>query len=118
MGFFYEKFPISYFQVIHGYLMEGTRMAQTLVRDAVDFMPTQSSVSMRNMPLSFMKPGESGRIAKVREKGDVHHHLENLGFVAGAPVAVVNEQGGNFIVEIKGAQIAIDRKIAQKIVVA
>ena len=55
-------------------------------------------------------------VAKVRGKGDVHHHLENLGFVEGADVHVVSEQAGNLIVEIKGAHVALDKSIASKII--
>ena len=42
------------------------------------------SVSVQQMPLSFLKEGESARVVKVRGKGDLQHHLENLGFVEGA----------------------------------
>ncbi|MCI8469583.1 MAG: ferrous iron transport protein A [Eggerthellaceae bacterium] len=70
------------------------------------------------MPLAFLKSGDAARIVKVRGKGDVHHHLENLGFVEGAAVRVVSEQAGNFIVEIKGAQVALDRSVASKIITA
>lgn len=51
-------------------------------------------------------------------KGEVHHHLENLGFVEGAAVSVVSEQAGNFIVQVKGANVALDRSVASKIIVA
>ena len=44
------------------------------------------------------------------------HHLENLGFVAGAEVKVVSEQAGNFIVEVKGAQVALNKQVAQRII--
>ena len=55
---------------------------------------------------------------RCRGKGDVHHHLENLGFVEGAKVSVVSEQAGNFIVEIKGASVALDKSVAAKIIVS
>ena len=45
----------------------------------------------------------------------MHHHLENLGFVEGAFVKVVSETAGNLIVEVKGAQVALDRHVALKI---
>lgn len=75
-----------------------------------------ATIHMQQMPLSFLKAGDRARVSKVRGKGDVHHHLENLGFVEGAEVRVVSEQAGNLIVEIKGAQVALDRSIASKIV--
>lgn len=72
--------------------------------------------SCHQMPLSFLRAGESARIAKVRDKGDLHHHLENLGFVEGAEVKVLNEAKGDLIVEVKGAQVAIDRHVAARII--
>ena len=61
---------------------------------------------------------DAARVAKVRGRGEVHHHLENLGFVEGAVVRVVSEQAGNYIVEVKGAQVALDRSVASKIITA
>ena len=72
--------------------------------------------SALQMPLSFMKVGESARVIKVRGNDGIHHHLENLGFVAAAPVRIVNEISGNLIVEVKGAQVALDRSAASKII--
>ena len=70
------------------------------------------------MPLTFLRGGDEARVVRVRGKGDVHHHLENLGFVEGASLTVVSEQAGNFIVQIKGASVALDRSIASKVIVA
>ena len=52
-------------------------------------------IACQQMPLSFLKGGETGTIAKVRGRGDLHHHLENLGFVEGAQVTVVSEAAGD-----------------------
>ncbi len=71
---------------------------------------------MHQMPLSFLKSGEEAAIAKVRGKGEVHHHLENLGFVEGAKVKVVTEQAGNLIVEVKGSQVALNKQVASRII--
>ena len=71
---------------------------------------------MHQMPLSFLKSGEAATIAKIRDKGEVHHHLENLGFVEGATVKVVTEQAGNLIVEVKGAQVALNKQVASRII--
>ena len=72
----------------------------------------------QQMPLTFLRSGDAARVVKVRGKGDTHHHLENLGFVAGAGVRVVSEQAGNYIVEVKGAQVALDRSVASLIITA
>lgn len=68
-----------------------------------------------SLPLSFLKSGEMATVAKVRGRGDLHHHLENLGFVEGASVMVVSEASGGLIVEVKGTQVALDRQVAARI---
>ena len=71
------------------------------------------------VPLSVLKPGEKGVIVKIRNIGDedMQHHLENLGFVGGAEVEIASENGGNQIVVIKGAQVALDSGVCRKITV-
>ena len=44
-------------------------------------------------------------------------HLENLGFVVGGDVTIINTLGGNVIVSVKEARVAISREMAQKIMV-
>ena len=66
--------------------------------------------------LSFLKGGETGTIAKVRGRGELHHHLETLGFVEGAQVKVVSEAAGDLIVEVKGTQVALNRQVAARII--
>lgn len=68
-----------------------------------------------SLPLSFLRSGEAAVIAKVRGRGELHHHLETLGFVEGASVTVVSEASGDLIVEVKGAQVALDRQVAARI---
>lgn len=79
-------------------------------------MTSGAAVSRAQMPLSFLRAGESALVAKVRDKGDIHHHLENLGFVENAQVKVICQNGGNLIVEVKGAQVALDKGLATKII--
>ncbi len=74
------------------------------------------SVSVQQMPRSFLKEGESARVVKVRGKGDLQHHLENLGFVEGAEIKVVSGVAGDLIVSVKGAQVAIGRQVASHII--
>lgn len=89
--------------------MEDTISQGAAVADRV-------SVARAQMPLSFLRAGESALVAKVRDKGDLHHHLENLGFVENAQVKVICQNGGNLIVEVKGAQVALDKGLATKII--
>lgn len=39
--------------------------------------------------------------------GDIHRHLENLGFVPGEQIVVVSRIGGNLIVNVKGSRVAL-----------
>ena len=69
------------------------------------------------MPLTFAPIGEENIIRKVSGKSDVKKHLENLGFVAGGNVTVINTIGGNVIVNVKEARVAISKEMAQKIMI-
>lgn len=69
------------------------------------------------MPLTFANVGEEATIQKIGGKQEVKKHLENLGFLAGSPVKVVTALGGNVIVQVKEARIAISKEMAQKIMI-
>ena len=69
------------------------------------------------MPLTLMSPGEDAIIQRIGGKPEVRQHLENLGFVVGGNVSVINSIGGNLIVNVKEARVAISREMAQKIMV-
>ena len=69
------------------------------------------------MPLNFADVGEDNIIKKIGGKPEVKKHLENLGFVVGGNVRVINKLGGNVIVNVKEARIAISEEMAQKIMV-
>ncbi len=69
------------------------------------------------MPLTLAEVGEENIIKKIGGKQEVKAHLENLGFVVGGVVTVVNTMGGNVIVNVKESRIAISKEMAQKIMV-
>ena len=69
------------------------------------------------MPLTLMSPGEDAIIQRIGGKPEVRQDLENLGFVVGGNVSVINTIGGNLIVNVKEARVAISREMAQKIMV-
>ena len=69
------------------------------------------------MPLTFAGVGEEHIIKKIGGLPEVKKHLENLGFVAGSSVSVVNTVGGNLIVKVKEARVAVSREMAQKIMI-
>lgn len=69
------------------------------------------------MPLTLAEVGEVNIIRKIGGRPEVRSHLENLGFVAGGAVTVINTIGGNVIVNVKESRIAISKEMAQKIMI-
>jgi ferrous iron transport protein A len=69
------------------------------------------------MPLTLAALGEEIIIKRIGGNAEVRAHLQNLGFVSGAVVTVVSSMGGNLIVNVKNARIAISREMAQKIMI-
>lgn len=69
------------------------------------------------MPLTLANIGEDNVIRKIGGKPEVKKHLENLGFVVGGNVTVINSLGGNVIVNVKESRVAISREMAQKIMI-
>lgn len=91
-------------------------MQEAAAVDSGVVVRTEPRVGGAQLPLALVTPGTAVSVLKVRGKGDLHHHLENLGFVEGARVTVVSENAGNVIVEVKGTQVALDKQVALKIV--
>ena len=69
------------------------------------------------MPLTLADTGESFVIKRIGGKPEVRKHLENLGFVVGGSVSIITELGGNIIVNVKEARIAVSREMASKIMI-
>lgn len=69
------------------------------------------------MPLTMANIGEENMIKKVGGNPETRKFLENLGFVAGSVVTIINEIGGNVIVNIKESRIAVSKEMASKIMV-
>ena len=69
------------------------------------------------MPLSLATVGENNIIKKIGGKPEVKKHLENLGFVVGGDVKIINTLGGNVIVNVKETRVAISNELAQKIMI-
>jgi len=69
------------------------------------------------MPLCLAAEGEENIIKKVGGSPEVKKHLENLGFVVGGEIMLVTVLGGNVIVNVKGARVALDEKMARKIMI-
>ena len=69
------------------------------------------------MPLTLAAVGEENIIKKVGGSPEIKKHLENLGFVVGGSVTIINTIGGNVIVNVKEARVAISEEMARRIMV-
>lgn len=69
------------------------------------------------MPLILANPGEENIIHRVGGSPEMKKHLEDLGFVPGSAVTVLNTIGGNLIVKVKESRVAVSKEMAGKIMV-
>ena len=69
------------------------------------------------MPLMLAGIGEENTIKKIGGSPEIKKHLEDLGFVVGGSVTVVNALGGNVIVNVKESLVAISEEMARRIMV-
>lgn len=69
------------------------------------------------MPLLLAQTGQENIIKKIGGDPETKKHLENLGFVVGGTVTIVNSLGGNLIVNVKESRVAISREMAGRIMV-
>ncbi len=69
------------------------------------------------LPLSLAEPMVPQSIAKITGKDEVRRHLAELGLVLGEEVTVISALGGNLILQVKDSRIALDRELANRIMV-
>ena len=69
------------------------------------------------MPRTLLQAGQSSIITRIGGNPETKQFLENLGFVVGTPVTVVNQIDGNVICAIRDSRVAISKQMAQKIFV-
>ena len=69
------------------------------------------------MPLTMAMPGEINYIRKITGRDEVRRHLAELGFVVGESVTVVSKISGNMILQIKDSRIALDKTLANRIII-
>lgn len=69
------------------------------------------------MPLTMAKTGETVTIRKITGKDEVRQHLAELGFVVDGSVTVVSEIAGNLILQVKESRIALDRTLANRVMI-
>ena len=59
--------------------------------------------------------GDKGTVVSISGREETKRFLAGLGFTPGTEVKAVSEASGNVILDVKGSKIAIDRKMASKI---
>ena len=69
------------------------------------------------MPLAMAKTGETVTIRKISGNDEVRQHLAELGFVVDSDVTVVSEIAGNLILQVKDSRIALDKTMANRIMI-
>ena len=69
------------------------------------------------MPLGMARVGETNIIKKINGRDEVRQHLAEMGFVVGAEIRVVNELGGNLILNVKESRVALDKTMAMRIMI-
>ena len=68
------------------------------------------------MPLSIAPTGKKMLIKKIGGNSEIKHHLGSLGFVPGSELTVICSNAGNMIVNIKNTRVALNQKLANKII--
>lgn len=69
------------------------------------------------MPITMCGTGVRAVIRKLGGKSETRRFLEKLGFTPGEQVTVVSENSSGLILTVKGARVALDRSLAQRIMV-
>lgn len=73
---------------------------------------------MANMPLNFFSEGQKGKVDNIVGGQKISKRLYEMGFNKGTEVKIVKNDAGPIIVSLSGYKIAIERGLAQKIMVS
>ena len=69
------------------------------------------------MSLSKVKAGEPCIITNINVKGEVKGFLQNLGLIEGIEISIISKFGGDIILNVSGARIALDKKVVKELFV-
>ena len=69
------------------------------------------------MPLTMARTGDVVTIRKITGKDEVRQHLAELGFVVDTTLTVVTELAGNLILQVRDSRVALDRSMANRIMI-
>ena len=63
------------------------------------------------------RTGETVTIRKISGRDEARQHLAELGFVVDEDITVVSEIAGNLILQVKDSRIALDKTMANRIMI-
>jgi ferrous iron transport protein A len=69
------------------------------------------------MPLAMVTHGEKRQISSLKATGEAKKRLIELGFIPGSMVHVIGQNDSGLILIVKNTRLAINRGLAQKIMV-
>lgn len=69
------------------------------------------------MPLTMLNVGTEAMVKGYNVKDATKKFLEQLGIIPGTSISIISEMEGNLIVSIKGSRVAINKGIAQRLMV-
>jgi ferrous iron transport protein A len=69
------------------------------------------------MPVTMAEPGRPVTVRKITGRDEQRQRLAELGIVVDSDVTVVAEIGGNLILQVKDSRIALDRAMANRILI-
>ncbi len=78
---------------------------------------TPAASADRGMPVSLTKIGDSGTIVRISGDQGTKKFLSDLGFNIGVRIQTVSDVKGNKILSVRGSRIAVDSRLASKIMI-
>ncbi len=70
------------------------------------------------MPLVFAPAGRELRIVKLMADDKTKKHLASLGLTVDSVIRIISQSGGSTICLVKDCRLALDKDLANKILVA
>lgn len=69
------------------------------------------------MPIAIAPLNQEFKIVKILVDEKAKRHLESLGVIVNATIRVISRSGGNTIFAIKNGRLAVNKDVANKILV-
>ena len=80
-------------------------------------MQSTTAVSIQCVPVSLAKAGERGTVVRISGDQGTKKFLSDLGFNIGIRIQTVSDVKGNKILSVRGSRIAVDSRLASKIMI-